>query len=142
MRPVVPAASAPRAHTEHHPVRVGCRRQEVLTGGSAETKVPTSERRQVPTGLVGSWTVTSPLQPGGAQVILGDVLTVFLPCGLVDGSWLADSSGAFVGDLNSGDEACFNGIWDVWRGEAAEGMVTVDLGWWPRIGGPRSLATR
>jgi hypothetical protein len=81
----------------------------ILTGSSAKTKVPTSERRQVPADLVGSWTVTSPLQPGGAEVILGDVLTVFLPCGLVDGSWLADSSGAFVGDLNSGDEACFNG---------------------------------
>lgn len=81
----------------------------LLTGAPRDSPRPASEARQKPTDLVGSWTVTSPLQQGGAQVILGQTLEVFLPCGIVEGSWLADSGGAFVGDLNSGESNCFNG---------------------------------
>jgi hypothetical protein len=63
-----------------------------------------------PLDLVGRWFVDVKGQPPGtADVILGEGMTVFLPCGVLDGEWKADGrQSLFVASFSGGDQGCFD----------------------------------
>ena len=60
------------------------------------------------TDLVGRWHVEGDGIEPGTTLVLGEQLAVFLPCGVLDGSWDADrEQGLFAAGSSSGDSACF-----------------------------------
>jgi META domain len=61
-----------------------------------------------PLALVGRWKVSAAGERPGTSLILGDQLSLFRPCGLLDGEWRADPDGLFIGDVDGGDGACFH----------------------------------
>jgi heat shock protein HslJ len=63
-----------------------------------------------PLDLVGRWFVDVTGQsPGTAAVIFGEGMTVFLPCGVLDGEWKAEGrQSLFVASLSGGDQGCFD----------------------------------
>lgn len=69
---------------------------------------PNSVGSQDPTGLVGLWRVTADGSTGDS-LKLGDEVTLFQSCGVLDGSWKADSAGDFVAMSYGGDSTCFTG---------------------------------
>ena len=50
-----------------------------------------------PLRLVGSWKLAAPGQEAGSVLRLGDDLTLWSSCGVLTGSWKADSAGRFAG---------------------------------------------
>ena len=63
-----------------------------------------------PLALVGRWHVEAPGVAPGTALVLGEDLAVFLPCGVLDGSWEADAQqGLFIASSFGGDSTCFSG---------------------------------
>ena len=56
-----------------------------------------------PLALVGSWLLDAPGVASGTVLRLGDDLSLWSDCGYLDGSWVADHAGLFVGELAGGD---------------------------------------
>ena len=66
---------------------------------------PSPATRKDPLSLVGRWQLSATGLPKGTSLILGDDLVLFLPCGVVDGSWRAVApEGLFVGLLIGADQ--------------------------------------
>lgn len=63
-----------------------------------------------PLALVGSWLLDAPGVASGTVLRLGDDLSLWSACGYLDGSWVADHAGLFVGQLAGGDSACMTGV--------------------------------
>jgi heat shock protein HslJ len=58
--------------------------------------------------LVGRWYVDGPDVAPGTALVLGEELSLFLPCGVLDGAWEADGpQGLFVALTFGGDSTCF-----------------------------------
>ena len=62
-----------------------------------------------PLGLVGLWRVDAPGEERGAVLRLGDDLSLWRHCGMLEGEWRADVNGLFVGQLDGGSARCFPG---------------------------------
>lgn len=61
-----------------------------------------------PSVLVGRWTLEAAGVAPGSAIILGESLTVFLPCGNLSGGWTAEGAdGLFLGSSFGGDQGCF-----------------------------------
>lgn len=89
---------------------------QVSTGAVAPA--PTTTPDGNPSGLVATWTVSSPDADKGDIVIIGDKvdggLELFRDCGLMSGQWRANGDGLFVASEDGGDGSCFNGHADPW----------------------------
>jgi hypothetical protein len=74
-----------------------------------------------PARLVGSWHLDATGEPDDAILTIGDRvdagLLLFHSCGMLSGSWRANSYGMFVGSLDGGDGACFR------RGTNSTGLL-------------------
>ena len=74
---------------------------------SAATPTP-QPAPQDPLALVGRWHVDGAGITPGTDLILGNTLLLFQPCGVQEGAWKADGvDGLFVGDVASGDQGCY-----------------------------------
>jgi hypothetical protein len=91
-------------------------------GSSAPEATPPSPALQ-PLALIGSWRLRAPGETADTSLILaGDGLRLFRRCGALDGAWVADRSGLFIGQIQGGDQTCFLGST---RNPKAEWMDTV-----------------
>jgi hypothetical protein len=66
-----------------------------------------------PAQLVGSWALQAAGEGPGAILTVGDRvdggLLLFRSCGMLSGSWRANTHGLFVGQIAGGDMACYDG---------------------------------
>ena len=61
-----------------------------------------------PLALIGRWHVDGAGITPGTDVILGNTLLLFRPCGVQEGAWKAEGvDGLFVGDVDGGDRGCY-----------------------------------
>jgi hypothetical protein len=69
-----------------------------------------------PAQLVGSWSLQAPGEESGAILVVGDRLDggllLFRGCGMLDGSWRANTHGLFVGEIDGGDMGCYDRVHD------------------------------
>jgi hypothetical protein len=74
----------------------------------ATSPPPAPSAHTDPLALVGRWKLAAAGEKPGTSLILGDGLSLFRPCGMLEGAWRADDGGLFVGGINSGDSSCFH----------------------------------
>ncbi len=77
--------------------------------GQSSPSVSASEPSD-PALLVGQWLLEADGEEQGSAISLGEQLTVFRSCGVIDGQWKADGQqNLFVASFASGDNSCLKG---------------------------------
>jgi META domain len=86
-----------------------------------------------PWQLIGSWLVDADGEDDGAVLRIGDDVSLWRGCGMLNGSWRADRHGLFVADLWAGSGAC------VGEPPLAPAWLRSAVGFEVRSDGPRLL---
>jgi hypothetical protein len=80
------------------------------SGGSPVAAPSPSSVHSDPLLLVGQWFLDAEGEAAGSAIALGQGLTLFLSCGVLDGEWRADGGQSlFVAYSSGGDGPCFDG---------------------------------